>query len=340
VAAVFVSTNWTRLTQSPSAIAGDVADDLSHAFVANAKANRAGRYLGFDTYAYPGDKVMRAWRAANVPYEWVGYYLPSPCHSGTTWAGTRQRLVDMGWGTAVIYVGQQTWDKIPTGYEIQYRDVKRTKYVSKRVKVFIELGGKRIEQWETKKVPVVRTVKVPIRVRVNVAQAKIEDCNAQLVSPHRGAMEAVDAIHHAEAEGFPRGSVIFLDIEHMRKVPQKMREYYRAWTAVVLVDGRYRPGVYAHAENAGTIYRDVKSVFVEAGHMDEPPFWIAGGDNFSTDKEPHEVGYSFAAMWQGVLNVIEEWNGHALPIDVNVAAMRDPSAQPAPAVIPDTTGGH
>jgi hypothetical protein len=41
-----------------------------------------------------------------------------------------------------------------------------------------------------------------------------------------------------------------------------------------------------------------------------------------------------------VLNVIEEWNGHALPIDVNVAATRDPSAHPAAPVVADTTGGH
>jgi hypothetical protein len=338
VAAVFVITNSERLTKSPSAVAEDVAKDLSHALinVANAKESREGRHLGFDTYAYPGDEVMRAWREANVPYEWVGYYLPAPCHDGTTWSGKRQRLADMGWGMAVIYVGQQTWNKIPTGYEIQYRDVRRRRYVTKRVKVYVDMGGQRVPQYVTKKVPEMRTVKVPVRVRVNTAQAKIEDCNAQLVSPHRGAMEAVDAIHRAEAEGFPRGSVIFLDIEFMDKVPTKMREYYRAWTAVLLADGRYRPGIYAHAQNAGTIFRDVKAIYVEARRMDDPPFWITGGGGFSTDKEPHEVGYSFAAMWQGVLNVIEEWNGHALPIDVNVAAMRDPSAHPAPPVIRDT----
>jgi hypothetical protein len=35
-------------------------------------------------------------------------------------------------------------------------------------------------------------------------------------------------------------------------------------------------------------------------------------------------------MWQGIIDVVQEWNGHAIPIDVNVAAMRDPSAHPAP----------
>jgi hypothetical protein len=30
---------------------------------------KAVSYLGFDTYKYPGDEVMRAWRHDDVPYE-------------------------------------------------------------------------------------------------------------------------------------------------------------------------------------------------------------------------------------------------------------------------------
>lgn len=67
-----------------------------------------GRHLGFDTHSYPGERAMRTWKEA-APYEWVGYYLPAPCHADDSWSGTRQTLADMGWGTAVIYVGQQTW---------------------------------------------------------------------------------------------------------------------------------------------------------------------------------------------------------------------------------------
>lgn len=74
-----------------------------------------GRWLGFDTHTYPGDDKMRAWRnAPDAPYTWVGYYLPgSPCHKGTSWRGKRQVLQDMGWGIAVVYVGQQTWGRVP-----------------------------------------------------------------------------------------------------------------------------------------------------------------------------------------------------------------------------------
>ena len=67
---------------------------------------------GFDLWQYPGDAAMLAWRA-DSPYEWVGYYLPAPCHRDASWAGTRTRLERMGWGTAVLYVGQQMFEGTP-----------------------------------------------------------------------------------------------------------------------------------------------------------------------------------------------------------------------------------
>lgn len=328
VAAAFVTTHATRLMESPveavAAVVNELPKALTH-LATDAKADRAGRHLGFDTYKYPGDDVMRAWRHADVPYEWVGYYLPAPCHSGRTWMGKRERLAGMGWGMAVIYVGQQTWDKTPTGYETHYRTVRRTSYISKRVKVYRTVNGKRVARYVTKKVPVRRMVRVPVKVRVDPSRRPIHDCNAQLVGAARGKLEAADAIRRTQAEGFPRGSVIFLDVEYMRSVPQKMRDYYRAWTAHVLADGRYRPGFYAHTRNAATIFRDVTAVYAKAGRTEDPPFWIAGGPDFSPDKAPHEVGHSFAAVWQGMLDVVQEWNGHSLPIDVNVSQVPDPS---------------
>ena len=80
-------------------------------------ANEAtdGTWLGFDTHTYPGDEKMRAWKnAPDAPYSWVGYYLPAaPCHKGTSWRGKRETLQQMGWGLAVVYVGQQTWGRTP-----------------------------------------------------------------------------------------------------------------------------------------------------------------------------------------------------------------------------------
>jgi hypothetical protein len=318
VASVFVASNAGQLTGSPAPFVTVVAT--------GEKASRPGRHIGFDTYAYPGDEIMQAWRHRDVPFEWVGYYLPAPCHDGRTWVGKRERLADMGWGMAVIYVGQQTWDRTPTGYETHYKSVRRTSYVSKRVKVYRTVNGKRVARYVTKKVPVKRTVRVPVKTKVDPLRRDIHDCNAQLVGATRGRLEAADAIRRTEAEGFPRGTVIFLDVEYMRAIPERMRGYYNAWTAAVLADGRYVPGYYTHTKNAATIYRDVKAVYAKAGRTAEPPFWIAGpSKEFTHDKAPQDVGHHFAHMWQGLLDVVQTHAGYRMALDVNVAEVPDPS---------------
>lgn len=63
---------------------------------------------GFDTRTFPGDTVMQRWRAES-PYRWVGYYLPAPCHTDSTWLGKRAALERAGWGVAILYVGEQDW---------------------------------------------------------------------------------------------------------------------------------------------------------------------------------------------------------------------------------------
>src|SRR5205085_2074467 len=195
---------------------------------ANVESATTGRHLGFDTSKYPGDEAMQAWRD-DGSFEWVGYYLPSaPCHRDTSWAGKREQLSDMGWGLAVVYVGQQTWGKTPGKAELV------TKYVKKRVRQVTKRHGKRIVSYVTRR--------VPVKVLVQPRAEPNSSCSAHFVSGTRGRSEADDAIARTEAQGFPRGTVIFLDVEHMNVVPQAMREYYKGWTARVLADGRYRPG--------------------------------------------------------------------------------------------------
>ena len=249
------------------------------------RGRATGRHLGFDTFRYPGEATLRAWKAAGAPYEWVGFYLPAPCHRDASWSGTRETIRDLGFGTAVIYVGQQTWG----------RDPRPTSPAARRA---ARLG---------------------------------HTCNADFVHGGRGAVEGNDAVARTAAEGFPTGTVVFLDVERMERMPELMRAYYRAWARRLLADGRFRPGVYVHAHNAATVHADFAEEYAAAGLEGTPPVWVASGRGFTPDKRPADVGHAFAGVWQGVLDVVQEHGGVRLPIDVNVAAVPDPSAQYAPA---------
>jgi hypothetical protein len=241
-----------------------------------------GTWLGFDTYTYPGDAKMRAWKnAPNAPYHWVGYYLPgAPCHRSTSWQGKRQTLIDMGWGLAVVYVGQQTWGRTPRAL-------------------------------------------TPVQMARQKRRG--ETCNADFLAADRGVQEGVDAIERTEAEGFPKGTVIFLDLERMERIPARMRDYYKSWVATVLTDGTYRPGIYVHKHNADDVYKDVKALYSAAGVKEEPRFWIASARDFSPSKDPEDVGHPFAGMWQGVIDVVRKVANIALPIDINVSNWPSPS---------------
>ncbi|MDB4881416.1 MAG: hypothetical protein JWL95_182 [Gemmatimonadetes bacterium] len=246
-----------------------------------ADAQQEGKNMGFDTHTYPGDRTMAAWKAApGAPYRWVGYYLPSPCHKDPSWAGKRQALVDMGWGLAVVYVGQQTWGRTPR------------KLTASQLAALVKSKA---------------------------------TCNADLVSADRGTVDGADAIAVAESEGFPRRSIVFLDIERMEKMPEVMRDYYRAWSKQLLTDGRYRPGVYVHAHNAQTVYDDVKAEFAAAGIDEEPRIWIASGRGYEEGKAPQDVGFAFAGVWQGMIDVARTVADIKLPLDVNVSAWSSPS---------------
>ena len=270
-----------------------------------------GPHLGFDTFSYPGDDAMHAWLTADKPYRWVGYYLSAPCHTDSSWEGKRETLSNMGWGMAVIYVGQQTWGRTPG------QKVAVTRYIAKRVRQVKTRNGRRVVRYVNKK--------VPVRVLVSPRASRGSSCSTHFVNAARGVADANDAIAKAAAEGFPWGTVIFLDIERMNAIPRAMRDYYQAWTKRVIDDGRFRPAYYAHSFNANQIYRDVKEVLAAASIFTDPPFWIASARGFAIDKAPTEVGHVFAQVWQGALDVVETHNGVRLPIDVNVAQLPSPS---------------
>ncbi len=230
-------------------------------------------YPGFDTWQYPGAEVLASWRD-EAPYEWIGYYLPSPCHRGRTWEGRRSEIEGMGFGIAVLYVGQQTWDGVADPEE-------------------------------------------PPDVII---------CSRTLLDAENGRRDGRDAVETMRAEGFPTGSVIYLNVERMERVTSAMAEYYAAWQQTVLEDGRVVPGTYAHMSNSDPLFAVARQVFEQQNTTTLPPFWNAGGTALSLESAPTDAGRPYAKIWQGILDVQRTWAGHELLIDENVASVRNPSA--------------
>jgi hypothetical protein len=202
----------------------------------------------------------------------------------------------MGWGIGVLYVGQQTWEGTPD--RAATSDTTRP-------------AGDTLRSEAT-------------------AQRTIV-CSRTLLTAAQGMTDADDAVAKAVADGFPRGTHIFLDVERMTTIPQAMRDYYRAWVARVLADGRFRPAIYSHQRNAAELYADVRAVFDAASVREEPSFWIASPTTFALTSAPTDVGFRFARVWQGVIDAPQAWNGVTLRVDVNVADSPSPSAPGASA---------
>ncbi|HTD82873.1 MAG TPA: glycoside hydrolase domain-containing protein [Gemmatimonadaceae bacterium] len=264
----------------------------------------ANNHPGFDTSLYPGDAAMSAWVKPSSPYEWVGYYLQAPCHRDPSWMGKRATLTSMGWGLAVLFVGQQTFDGVPN--------------------VELPMTFNRVVPIGTDSLPRARAGVVTPPTTAEL-QTGLVTCSRTLLTTEQGTTDAIEAVTRTAGEGFPAGTVIYLDIEHMDAIPASMHAYYRAWVQQVLADGRFRPGIYVHKANAAAIYGGVQQAYADMHVNGTAVFWITTSTGFSVDRNPQDVGFPWASIWQGMYDVTQTWNGAAINIDVDVAAMRSPS---------------
>jgi hypothetical protein len=261
---------------------------------------------GFDTSIYPGDAAMIAWLKPNSPYEWVGYYLQAPCHRDPSWMGKRSTLTTMGWGLAVLYVGQQTFDGVPDMLPPEAFD--RQQATTGDFLPRAHAG-------------------IMVPPSIDEIEAGAVTCSRTLLTSEQGTTDAIDAVTKTASEGFPNRTVIYLDIEHMDVIPPSMDAYYRAWVQQVLADGRFTPGIYVDKANAESIYNGVQQAYRDLNATGSASFWLTSSTGFSIDKLPQEVGFSWASVWQGMYNVSQTWNGATINIDVDVASTRSPSTR-------------
>ena len=239
---------------------------------------------GFDTSIYPGDATMSAWLKPSSPYEWVGYYLQAPCHRDPSWMGKRVTLTAMGWGLAVLYVGQQTFDGVPN--------------------IELPLIFDRVVPTQADFLP-----RAHAGIMVPPTLAELESgavtCSRTLLTTEQGSSDAIDAVTKTASEGFPTGTAIYLDIEHMDSIPASMDAYYRAWVQQVIADGRFRPGIYVDKANGAAIYEGVRRAYTDMNAMGSAVFWVTSPPGFSIDKSPQQVGFTWASVWQGEYDVTQ-----------------------------------
>lgn len=226
--------------------------------VSPAPSPGTGPFAGFDVSGYPGDDAMKTWKKLS-PYSFVGYYLKSPCHSKSTWMGTRARIEGLGWGIAILYVGRQA--EGPCKSATQTRGV--------------------------------------------------------------GVADGQDALRKTASEGFAPGSVIYLDVEPMDRIPQFQIDYVNGWLSQFSGAG-FSPGIYCHIKNANALKAASKDF-----PADRIAFWVSGSGHFVPGtSRPADSGIGFARVWQCTFEVKKMFGGVSIQIDEDVANTSTPSAPP------------
>jgi hypothetical protein len=123
-----------------------------------------------------------------------------------------------------------------------------------------------------------------------------------------GSKDADSAANYARGEGFPDGTVIFLDIEEGGRLPDTYHEYLQTWRDTLAKAG-FRAGVYCSAmpvdEGGGatiTTAQDIQAHIASPGLV----YWVyndacppAPGCAFSADAPaPAQSGFPAATIWQ------------------------------------------
>lgn len=144
------------------------------------------------------------------------------------------------------------------------------------------------------------------------------------VDASSGLADGVDAASKAEAEGFARGSAIFLDIPPGEPAGEASTAYLRAWFEALARAG-YRPSLRCDADVAVGLHALISGSM--ASGSGEPLIWVRQqSDAFDCRaSNPAGSGIPFAVLWQGCAAAKEVFDGERLTVALNVASIRNPS---------------
>jgi hypothetical protein len=172
----------------------------------------------------------------------------------------------------------------------------------------------------------------------------------------KGTLDAQQAAKLATQEGFPAGTVIFLDVEEGGRLPTPYQAYLQTWFESLVANG-FRAGVYCSGipvdEGHGVRITTAQDIQAHAG-ANKIVFWVyndacppSPGCGFpSVPPSPSLSGINFASIWQYAqspmrkqfaarcpVNYAPDGNcyapndqSHKWYLDANVASTPDPSS--------------
>lgn len=157
-----------------------------------------------------------------------------------------------------------------------------------------------------------------------------QGCGSTHLSRAKGAEHAQDAIAKCRQDGFPPGTIVFLDVEAFDgALSPAMRDYYRGWIGAVIESAFLKAGTYCARKNASKVLQAARAEYAAHGLTgDAPALWIVKTDaQFDpATSVPAGSGVATADVWQGRIDVSGETHGGvAIDIDQNVASSSDPS---------------
>ena len=161
---------------------------------------------------------------------------------------------------------------------------------------------------------------------------------ARNTSSAQGATDGADAFDKMKAEGFARGSWVYLDLENGPPFTMLQKGYVAAWVDTVESFG-YRAGVYCSYLFAGEVKALCPTARIWVFHLKVAKIaaHLVDGLRFP-ELDPANSGFAGAVIWQfddeARLSVFGD-----LACDLDSSTMRDPSAPAAVASTPTRPPG-
>ena len=151
---------------------------------------------------------------------------------------------------------------------------------------------------------------------------------SQILTVAQGELDGADAARLAQESGFPKPSVLYLDIETGPPAKPAFFDYYKAWVQAV-VDNGFLPGVYcSHRLASQFIAADDRAVpWVFQLKSSTPQTFVPP----LPTPDPSQSSFSGAKVLQYAQNGKLTLSSKSLtPVDLDTALTADPSAAPAP----------